>query len=1175
MNDNTVTAPAVSSTQWTGEQTRAIELRGGNVLVSASAGSGKTAVLTERLLRMIVDGGADVRDFVVVTFTKTAAAEMKARLGKKLSDYSRSHPEDARVKCQLMYLPEANISTIDSFCLALLEKYQSAENADYSPGVRILSENEAKLIFKKALSEVIEEEYDRGDDGFYALADALSGEGGGIESLKEAIMSLHCIISASPESGEALKKEYLAPYGDGYPASMLGFALANAAEAAEYHARVINRTLAEAPRITDDTPPKEKDILLNCVGWLADLADSARSVAEAARAGDAARCEELLSVSFRNADNKPRNTPIAWYDRRRDVGKAYTDFMKSAAASLVTAEDELADEAAELREIVGRLFDLTQAVEERYAALKKDRGAWDFADIEKKALNLLWKRGEDGVLRRTEVSLEEGARYKEILIDEYQDVNMLQERIFLGICAREEDNEAENNIFMVGDIKQSIYGFRGATPELFRRHRAAYLPATPEDAEFPAKIVLNHNFRSRKSILDAVNAVFGAIMTEETCGIDYAEDAMKKLEGAEDRDNPCSGAYLTLLSDPDKKGEYVAAKIAELMRSGVKVVEGRSANKTERALRYGDIAILMRSVKQKYCKPYLDALEAAGIPCADPGSAGCFDVPSVRGVISVLRAIDNPMKDVSLVAAMVSPVFGFTESELMRVRGDDKGVFYYSVKAAAEAGDVKCAAFLAKLEHLRRKAAVLTADKLIWYIYSSSGCLAFASSLKTGKRDRAALMRFYESAKAYGASGRQDLSGFIGFVDRMIEEETDSDNGYSSGAGDEVRIMTIHKSKGLEFPVCFICGTESLFSQTDQDLKKRCVVDPDIGVAAGIVRPSEHKKLDTAAFKAAKEKLRLKKRKEDIRALYVAMTRACERLEIVSSVKDPAAFCEESHNRLDEAGRMDAYEVRKASCSLGWIMPAAVYSDAFEVSVDPRYEAAPDVSGAEPPAPDAELAGRILANVTGEYGFAASAGVPTKLTVSEIVAMRAGKSESDRCCERRPACLDGDKRGGAEAGTATHAFLQFADFAALDDPEAEIERLVSQRFITAKQAKLIDRRKLANFVSSDIFRRIRASGDVTREFRFTFEADASDFIPDAPEEKLLVQGAIDCFFIEDSKCVVVDYKTDRITDNAAEKAAYYKPQLEIYARGLKELTGMEVSEAILYFLDADEAVRVI
>ena len=1169
MNDNNMIAPSVSPREWTEEQARAMKLRGGNILVSASAGSGKTAVLTERLLRMITEDGADVRNFVVVTFTKASAAEMRSRLGRKLAAYSRAHPENARVKCQLMYLPEANISTIDSFCLALLEKYQSAEGADYSPGVRILSESEAKLVFKKALSEVIEKEFDQGRDGFYALADAMSGAGGDVEPLKKAVTSLHNIIAASPDS-ETLKDDFTSAYGEDYPERMMKLAFDNIAESAEYHARIIRGLIVDAP------PTSENPDIGKFTDWLSGFEESACELAAAARGSDRERCAELLNEDFRDADKKPPKTTNPWYDKRLAAGKSYKSFMASAAASLKAEETGLADEAAELCAIVGRLFDLTDAVEKKYAELKKDRGAWDFADIEKKALKLLWKRGEDGVLRRTEVSLEEGRRYKEILIDEYQDVNKLQERIFLGICAKEEDNPAENNIFMVGDVKQSIYGFRGATPELFSKHRKDYFLATDEDAEFPAKIVLNHNFRSRKSILDAVNAVFGAIMTDESCGIEYAEDAMKQRDGTSDRANPGSGAYMTLLSDPGKRGEYVGSKIAELMNSGMTVVEGRGENKTERPLKYSDVAILMRSVKRKYTKPFIDALEAAGIPCADPGSAGCFDIPSVRGVISVLRAIDNPMKDIDLAAAMLSPVFGFTESELLRVRKEKNGVFYYSVKAAADAGDKKCGEFLAKLERLRRKAAVLTAEKLVWYIYKTYGCLALASLLKTGKRDRAALMRFYESAKYYGASGRQDLSGFIGYVDRMIEEEQDSESGFFSGAGDEVRIMTIHKSKGLEFPVCFIIGAESVFSQTDKDLKQRYIVDPDIGVATCIVRPSEHKIIETAAIKSSKEKLRLKKRREDIRTLYVAMTRACERLEIVSAVNDPDGLIGQASSRLGVNGCIDGYEVKTAARTLDWLAPVAFGTDAFEVAVDPEYDLPLSAAvAAEPPEPDAELAERIYGRISGEYEYSASASVPTKLTVSDIVAMKAGKSESDRICERKPACVDGSKSSGAEAGTATHAFLQFADFSKLDDPESELKRLVDMRFITDRQAGLVDRRKIENFVSSGIFRRICASNEVTREFRFTFEADASDFIQDAPEEKLLVQGAIDCFFIEDGKCVIVDYKTDRIRDNITEKAAHYKPQLEIYARGLKELTGLEVSEAVLYFLDADEAVRVI
>ena len=313
-----------------------------------------------------------------------------------------------------------------------------------------------------------------------------------------------------------------------------------------------------------------------------------------------------------------------------------------------------------------------------------------------------------------------------------------------------------------------------------------------------------------------------------------------------------------------------------------------------------------------------------------------------------------------------------------------------------------------------------------------------------------------------------------------------------------------------------------------------------------------------------------------MRLLYVAMTRAIERIEIVASVSDIDKVVRESRLKLNAAGEADAYDVTQANSFLKLVAPVALAErGGFAVSIDPEFEVSAAGEEGAAPEPDAELARKIYDRINAEYGFAASASVPTKLTVSDIVAMKAGKSESDRCCERRPACMDADRRGGAEAGTATHAFLQFADFDKLDDPEAELERLVFQRFITEKQARMVDRRKLDNFISSGLFKRIRAAEKMTREFRFTFEAEASDYLPDAPEEKLLVQGAIDCVFEEDGRCVVVDYKTDRIKDDLAEKAAYYKPQLEIYARGLAELTGKEVSEAFLFFLDAGEEVKVL
>lgn len=1163
-----------SKKNWTDAQKLAIGLSGGSILVTASAGSGKTAVLTERIISRLTDSEdpADLRDFVVVTFTKAAAVQMKARLGKRLNDYVREHPEDNHVKCQLMYLPEANISTIHSFCLSLLEKYQSSPRSDYYPGVKISSDGEAKLLFKKAVRKAVEDGFDNPTEEFYILADAMSDGGGGTGGLNDAVKALHFQMNTIPDRDVFVKRTLACFEPDYWSAatnSLMKNLFDNLIRAASYYLKLLGGLIAEVP-----DPNNQK--LAAQIDYLNGISDVLKDIVKAAGERDLGRCSELLNTGFGKMPTKPAGYD-EWCDRRTAlVGSsgAVTGFMKKAAGEFAFTEAGLRDDAETLGVIVRELFKLTNAAEKEYAALKKDRGIWDYSDLETKACALLWEPDENGSLRRTDVSLEEGKKHKEILIDEYQDVNSIQEKIFLGICSEDDDN-----IFMVGDVKQSIYGFRGAEPGLFLKHRDEYRPATLEDTDFPAKVGLNANFRSRKSVTDAVNAVFNAIMTKETSGVDYTEDEL--VPYTPERDEPLSGSYFTVVrGGRSEEGKYVASKIKELVDGGMTVSGGD--DKEPRGVRYGDITILLRSKKQSHIKPYADALSAAGIPYSAPDSAGCFDVPSVRRMISVLRAIDNPMKDIDLAAAMISGAFGFSESDLMRIRNGRHGVFYYAVKEAADAGDVACGNFIKELDRLRCKASVLTVDKLIWYIYKSTGYLSFASALCDGRRERNALMRFYENAVAYGYSGRQDLSGYVSYIDRLLDEEAAPQEGATAGSGNEVRIMTIHQAKGLEFPVCFLCDVGSEFNE--DDVRKPFIIDggsfekneasDEPIIAVKIVNHAEHKKRDTAARKLAAARVRDKMRREEMRVLYVALTRASERLEIVASAKDPAEFREANMHNLGADGRMDTYCVTSANSALKWLAPVAFGTSAFTVEVDPNY-AAPEVSAAEAPAPDEELAGRIFERISGKYGYSASASVPTKLTVSDIVAMKAGKSESDRICERKPACLEREKRGGAEAGTATHAFLQFADFSKLGDIDGELKRLVDMRFITENQARLVDRRKLENFISSEIFKRICASESVTREFKFTFETDASDYIEAAPGEKILVQGAIDCCFIEDGKCVIVDYKTDRITDNIDEKVKHYRPQLEIYARGLKDMTGAQVSEAVLYFLDADKEERVI
>lgn len=1156
-----------SSVKWTDEQKLAIELSGGNVLVTAAAGSGKTAVLTERLMRRITaeSAPADIRRFVIVTFTKAAAAEMKSRLTAKLNSYIKTHPNSAHAKRQVMYVTDANISTIDSFCLSLIEKYQSIAKSDlgYTPGMRILSEREEELLLEKAITEAIEAECEKGDESFNKLADALdSGESSGSAGVKHAVAAVYAMLRLSPDP-EGLRSEILSEYGEAYSDTRrsiwFGDVFEKIALAAEYYKDRAADILSEAPCYYTGN-----ETVGRFVEAMEVLKKDAITLKEAAEGHDYETCRTLFHCGVTEVKTRrDRGVEYEWCTLAHNLKDEFKKFYEAQLPDFVNSEEDLRKEGRLILPLLDKLFEITKSVDKIYAALKNDRNSWDFSDVELKAIELLWEKDADGSLRRSEISLRESDEYDEILIDEYQDVNALQELIFKGIASENEDN-----LFMVGDVKQSVYGFRGAVPELFLKRRDEYCLATPEDSEFPAKVALNANFRSREGVTSAVNAVFNAIMRKETCSMDYLdEDNLKPKSEYEANDQ--SGTYLTLLDKTIDEADYVTSRIAQLIRDGVSVKDVKTGN--YRPVKYGDIAIMLRSTKSDSAK-FVEALTKAGIPVSDPMQDGFFKSPSVKKVISALSAIDNPMKDINLVAAMSGGMFGFSESELISIRQKSDGAFYYAVKAAAEDGDEKAADFLKKLEHLRRKSALLTAEEFVWYVYKTTGYLSFVKTLKNGKKEHESLILLKEHAKAFGASGRQDLSGYVSYLGSITSKDAKG-SGKGEGRDDEVKIITIHKSKGLEFPICFLCRAEKRFS-TD-DAKKAFLADPGIGVGMKLSLPDKNMTVNTFGRRSVLRRLLEKQKCEEMRLLYVAMTRARERLEIVATVKSPIESAENSSYMLDAAGYMDSYCVKKANSFLDWLLPVAMGTSVFRVNLSPRCEKEEkNLSLYEVKEHDLDLSKRIYDNVTSQYAYLSSTVVPSKMTVTDIVSLMSKDEKAEYCCERRPACMNSEGNNAAEAGTALHAFLQFANYENLGDAEGEIERLISERFITERQAELINRRKLTSFVSSDLFRRISSAQKVIKELRFTFEAKASEFLEGAPDDNFLIQGAIDCVFEENGKTIIVDYKTDRISGNLDAKVRYYSPQLKMYARGLKELTGKEAAEGILYFLDADESVRV-
>lgn len=1157
---------------FTAEQRAAIDKDQGSILVSAAAGSGKTTVLTERILKKISDG-KDIRRYVVVTFTKTAAAEMKSRLLEKINSVV-SKTGDPWYKKQLMRIQDAYISTIDSFCLDIIAKYRSLIPSDgpVPVGAKIGQEEECGLLLNKAVNDTLEKAYLSDDAELMNLSDII-GKGSFDDScLKASVKKLYTSLRSNV-NGETWKNTCIESYGESYGSidtnRWVGFMYEKIYSVASYYYSVFSSLYPE--------PGPSAKAYLKCHDALAEMYAYSEKLACASAEHRFDECMKMLgnlpSVSI--GRHTPEEEYTDWCEKIKNVKKSFkTDVESLADKWLVFDAASLADEGARLQPAIRKLFSLAEETGKRYAALKKEKNVCDFIDIELQVFHLLWSTDENGSLVRTELSYEIGNEFDEILIDEYQDVNELQDYIFRGISSCGEDN-----VFMVGDVKQCIYRFRGSDPSLFIRHREAYSAYdSDKNDEYPMNIALNGNFRSRKCVTDSVNVLFKGIMQKSTCGMDYLKSD-ELIPEAKYTDNGLCGSYFTLMEKEDEtdtltgEAKYVAGAIKKLFADGFKV----TVNENEaRPLEYGDIAVLLRTSKGKAAS-FAAALLEEGIPAINVSEDGYMSSVSVQRMVAVLQAIDNPMIDINLVTAMRSGVFGFDESDLMEIRSKKSGVFYYAVKQAAEDGNAKAAGFLDELELYREKAGSLTADKLIWYIYKKSGYLTYIGSLPDGKRERACLMRLYEKAKSFGSMGRQDLSGFVVHLKKIISQNIDSRSAAVASSDNEVKVINVHKAKGLEYPVCFICDVFKKFNLIDRN--DSLLIDGDDGVALKMSVPESHRIKDTLPLAVLREKIRKDTLAEEMRLLYVAMTRAREYLEIVGTVKNYEDYKTKVQDAVLPDGKMSGYNVLSANSWGEWVAPIALHSPCFvsrKGLAEKTAEAAEDSGTAK--GYDSVLADAIFESMNRVYAHGSDVKVPNAMSVSRIIALKAEKEyDSETCCQRKPVSCYPGMVSGTEAGTAMHEFLHYVRFDAVDDPEKEIERMVREKFITDRQGGIISRRKLNNVITSDLFKRIASSDDVRREFVFDIEVPACEYIDNAPEgETILVRGAIDCLFRDhDGRYVIVDYKTDAINRNLKEKIECYSPQVKMYARAFTEITGYEVSEGILYFLDWNKTVKVI
>lgn len=1158
----------------TPSQKLAIEDRGGELLVSAAAGSGKTRVLTERLMRWITEGDAprSIDNFLIITFSTAAAAELRSRISEELSARAAADPGSKRLRRESALVRRAQIGTIHSFCSALLREY--AGRAGIAPDFAIADEDRARELRRLSLETVLEAAYAEAEPGFIQLADTV-GAGTDDRRLESLVLELHGKLQSHARPGDwaARQSELFETGAEDAADTPWGRELLESAAdellwwAGEFDELV--RSLAGFEKMGKAYVPS-----------FSETASSLRGTAKRAAEGwDALR--EALPIEFprlgtlRGGGEDPELAERA-KARREACKKAAKRLEKGFTLPSAQLLRDMRATAPAMRALLKLVGDF----DAEYTRRKRRRSLLDFADLEHLAARLLTE--PDG--SPTETAREVSRRYAEVMVDEYQDVSLVQDMIIRAV------SDSGRRLFMVGDVKQSIYRFRLADPTIFLKKYESYADA-PQPEGVPRRVFLRESFRSRGEVVDAVNAVFGCLMSKGLGEMEYDERARLRAGLEYPGVVPVPELVAVPLPGADEDEErpdkieveaaYAARMMRRLVETGAKISEGGAL----RPLGYGDIAVLLRSVNVSG-PVWRRVLAREGVPVEAGQSGGFFEAPEVAVIISLLAIIDNPRQDVALISVLRSELFGFTNDELTEIRlMSGEGDFYAALSARAQVSE-KARAFLDTLARLRDFARDSELATLIWEIYESLGCMALCSAMRDGEGRRARLLRLFELARSFETTGWRGLRRFLDWL-RSMRERGEEPAFPDEDGGGAVRIMSIHRSKGLEFPVVFIGDTARQFNRSD--LRGSVLVHPELGLGPKFTDAARGIEYPTLARRAVANRLERELLSEELRLLYVAMTRARERLFITCAMADP----QKTMDKLAPAAQehIPAQALLPMRSMAEWLICAALGTGgrALTLSIGGDEEGAPRrVTPAAQPEPErtGEEASPVDfdALLAWRYPHSGAETLPSKLTATELKSLAEPDAESAellpraaRTFRRPDIALAARRLTAAERGTATHLALRYLELGALTTPEAAreaVDRLAAAGKLSAREAAAVDAAGLCRFALSPLGRRITAAPRVLREFPFALLCPAERFFPGAEGEELLLQGVVDCCLIEPDGAVIVDYKTDRIAPEAApERAKRYAAQLETYAWAVSRITGLAVKAKIVYFLQPGEAVE--
>ena len=1165
----------------TPQQRQAVENRGGKLLVSAAAGSGKTKVLVDRLLGYLKDpvDPANLDDFLIITYTKAAASELRGKIAAKLTEAIASEPENRHLQRQMQRLFLTKISTVHGFCGDVLREF--AYKLDLSADFRVADENECREIRETVLSDLLDRVYQNAqEDGDFRSFVDTQGLGRDDRLVAEIILKVYdsarCHLDPEAWLQGCLDDADVDGIRDAGETVWGRFLME---ELFSYLDCQIN-AMETCVKLADESENMEKPVVV-----LRDALHQLQHLRESATWDEVVARKNIeygrLTFARKNIDEELRDRIKAcWNGCKKGLEKYLKGFADDSSQVL----DDLAESCAGARGLIS----LVRQFEQDYAKAKRSRRCVDFSDLEHKTLDLLLGTKRSGP---TSAAGEIGARFREIMVDEYQDSNAVQDAIFDALTRKSQ------NCFMVGDVKQSIYQFRLADPGIFLEKYHAFCHAEVAKPGEGRKVLLSANFRSGGEIVSAVNDVFTDCMSPRVGGLHYGEEEMLR-EGIphEKLPDPAVEFYgLEVREDSySEEAAFVAQRIRQMLDEKTLVRDGSGF----RPVKAEDIVILLRS-PGSVGSHFQRALEARGIRCVSGGGNDLLKTQEISTLRSILQTVANPRQDIPLIAALASPVFGFTANDLAAIRGNQKRGTVYDALGISE--NPKARDFLNTLAVLRREARMNTIAQLIEKIFVLTRMDSIYAAMDQGDGRSGNLRTFYRLAADYEGTGRRDLAQFLEYLDAM-EEKGLVTAGDNTNAG-TVTIMSIHKSKGLEFPVVFLCGLRREFNR--ESLRAQVLCDKTLGLGLSVADTANRVRYPAISKRAIVSKTAAESLSEEMRVLYVAMTRARDRLVMTYASNNLQGNLEEIALRYDIGGA--ELLTRDVSCPGEWVLLSALkrmeagqlhhlggrpketrISDfpwLIQVTQAPEDTKMGSVLREEKSEMSAQAEAELREALEFRYAYPEATRAPSKQTATQ----RKGRAKDQEAAEntqepkapvrnwRRPSFRSGKAQGTAY-GNAIHGVLQhirYENCDTLDGVESEIRRLAEAGLITSEQAQMVRPQVIVRFFESEIGKKLLAGCDHLREFKFSILDDGRNFGPGLDGEQVLLQGVVDLALLEESGITVVDFKTDFATsENLQQLVDRYRPQVETYAGAMERIYGKSVKAAYLYFFHMDIFVEI-